>query len=118
MEENMEGFIYYFLISVLAILAILIFLCFIRAVKGPTITDRIVCVNIIGTLIIIIIAMLTVILNENWLADVSAVYAMISFLAVVVLTKIYIGVYRERIAKKEMKENNGKENQKEGTGNA
>ena len=77
---------------------------FIRAIIGPTIADRIVSINMIGTIIIMIIAVLTVLMKEAWLADISAIYAMISFLAVVVLTKIYIGVYREAKANKLNKE--------------
>lgn len=95
----MDNPVYYFLLAVVIILAILVFFCFIRALKGPTIADRIVCVNMIGTLVIIIIAVLTVMMKEDWLADIAAIYAIISFLAVVVLTKIYIGVYREKNAK-------------------
>ena len=92
----MDNVMYYFLLAVVLILAVMVFLCFIRAIKGPTIADRIVCINMIGTLVIIIIAVLAVMLKEAWLADIGAVYAMISFLAVVVLSKIYIGVYREK----------------------
>ena len=40
-------------------------------------------------------------MKEMWLADIACVYAMISFLAVVVLTKIYIGIYRKKILDKE-----------------
>ena len=97
-----------FLIAVTVILLILVFACFIRAVAGPTIADRIVSVNMIGTLIIMIISVLTVLMAEAWLADIAAIYAMISFLAVVVLTKIYIGVYREAKANKEKRENKKK----------
>ena len=43
-----------------------------------------------------IISVLTVLMAEAWLADIAAIYAMISFLAVVVLTKIYIGIYRKK----------------------
>ena len=43
------------------------------------------------------------IMGDGWLADIAAVYAMISFLAVVVLTKIYIGVYREKHSKEDQK---------------
>ena len=100
----MNGYVEWFLIVVTGILLILVFLCFIRAVLGPTIADRIVSINMIGTLIIMIIAVLTVLMKEAWLADISAIYAMISFLAVVVLTKIYIGVYREAKANKLNKE--------------
>lgn len=92
----MAEMIYYFLLAVVIVLGILVFFCFIRALKGPTIADRIVSVNMIGTLVIIIIAILTVMMKEDWLADIAAIYAIISFLAVVVLTKIYIGVYREK----------------------
>ena len=92
----MDELKYYFLLGIILIFALLVFFCFIRAIKGPTIADRVVCVNMIGTIVIIIIALLTVLLDEAWLADIAAVYAMISFLAVVVLTKIYIGVYREK----------------------
>lgn len=96
----MKEFIDIFLIVVTAVISVLIFFSFIRAVKGPTVADRIVCINMIGTQVIMIIALLTIILGESWLADVAAVYAMISFLAVVVLTKIYIGIFRERQEKK------------------
>ena len=96
----MNGYLEYFLITVIVILVILVFACFIRAVIGPTIADRIVSVNMIGTLIIMIISVLTILMKEAWLADISAIYAMISFLAVVVLTKIYIGVYREAKSRK------------------
>ncbi|MBO4559773.1 MAG: sodium:proton antiporter [Lachnospiraceae bacterium] len=99
----MEQILDIFLPVVIAIFIILIFLCLIRALKGPEISDRVICVNMIGTLVIMIIAVLTVLLGENWLADIAAVYAMISFLAVVVLTKIYIGVYREKHSKEDGK---------------
>ena len=99
----MEQILDIFLPVVIAILALLTFLCLIRALKGPEISDRVVCVNMIGTLVIMIIAVLTVLLGEDWLADIAAVYAMISFLAVVVLTKIYIGVYREKHSKEDHK---------------
>ena len=97
----MEQILDIFLPIVIAIFAVLTFLCLIRALKGPEISDRVICVNMIGTLVIMIIAVFTVFLGEAWLADIAAVYAMISFLAVVVLTKIYIGVYREKHSKED-----------------
>lgn len=97
----MDKFVYYFLLCVVIILIVLVFLCFIRALRGPSVADRVVSVNMIGTLVIMIIAVLTVLMKEAWLADIAAIYAMISFLAVVVLTKIYLGVYRQKQAGKE-----------------
>ena len=100
----MNDILYYFLLTVAIILAVLVFFCFIRALIGPSVADRVVSVNMIGTLVIMIIAVLTVLMEEGWLADIAAIYAMISFLAVVVLTKIYIGVYRRRHDLKEKKQ--------------
>ena len=96
----MSPFVSVLLTGAVILFIILIAACFIRAIIGPTVADRIVSVNMIGTYVIMIIAVLTVLLGEQWLADIAAIYAMISFLAVVVLTKIYIGVYREKQAKK------------------
>lgn len=84
------------------ILALLICCCLVRAIKGPSIADRIVGINMTGTMTIMIIAILaTMKKNEGYLIDVSLIYAMISFLAVVVLTKVYLGVYNEKQKKKE-----------------
>lgn len=82
--------------AVLIVMALLVVLCLIRAVIGPKIADRIVAVNMMGTMVIVMIAVLTLMLGEGYLADICLIYAMISFLAVIVLTKVYMGVYLER----------------------
>lgn len=87
----------------LLVLTALLFLCFLRALHGPTIADRIVSINMMGTQIIAIICILGLMLREGYLADVAIIYAMISFLSVVVLCKVYLGVYwrsREKEAEK------------------
>ncbi len=86
-------------ISIFIFLAILLLFCLIRAIKGPTIADRVVAVNMMGTIVMVVIAMLAVYMGEGYLLDICLIYAMISFLAVVVLTKIYSGVYLEKLAK-------------------
>ena len=82
-------------IVVICAIAVLIVACLIRSVLGPRVTDRIVAVNSIGTMTITVIALFSVLLEEAYLLDVCLIYAMISFVAVIVLTKIYTGVYRE-----------------------
>ena len=81
--------------GVLTVLALMLVLCLIRAVIGPRIADRLVAVNMIGTMVMVIIAILAVIKDEGYLVDICLIYAMISFLAVGVQTRIYTGVYRE-----------------------
>lgn len=85
------------------LLAIMVFMCLIRAIKGPRIADRIVAINMMGTMTMVIIAILAVKMNEGYLVDICIIYAMISFLAVTLLTKVYMGVYAERSAERKKK---------------
>lgn len=89
-------------IGAVVILAVLVIASIIRSVLGPGTADRIIAVNMAGTMIISIIAILSVYLDENYLVDVCLIYAMISFLGVVVLCKVYTGVY---LQKKDIKAN-------------
>ncbi|MCI6887880.1 MAG: monovalent cation/H+ antiporter complex subunit F [Lachnospiraceae bacterium] len=84
------------LTGALLVLAVLIIISIIRSVLGPGISDRIIAVNMTGTMIIMMIAILSVFLDENYLVDVCLIYAMISFLGVVVLCKVYTGVFLQR----------------------
>ena len=91
-------------VGALLLLGFFVVCCFIRAVKGPRVADRIVAVNMIGTLVMVIIAILALLLEEGYLVDICIIYAMISFLSVVVLTKVYMGVYQEKREKEEKKD--------------
>ncbi len=96
-------------VGILLFMAFLLFACLLRAILGPSMADRVVAVNMMGTMVIVMIAVFTLLLGEGYLADICLIYAMISFLAVVVLTKVYTGVYLE---KKQQQEENG-ENKEE-----
>ena len=94
------SFLFY---GILSVLAVMLFLCLIRAVIGPRIADRLVAVNMMGTMVMVIIALLAVVKDQGYLVDICLIYAMISFLAVVVLTRIYTGVYLEAKEKEQKK---------------
>lgn len=81
---------------VLVALAVLTLLCLERAVHGPGIANRIIAINMICTLTLGMICVLALMLAENYLADVALLYAMIGFLAIVVLCKVYLGVAMEK----------------------
>lgn len=83
---------YYHLMYVIALilLAIGIFFALLRAIKGPRISDRIMGINLSGTMAIACLAILAIDLNQSWLLDVSLIYCMISFLAVLVLAQIHM----------------------------
>ena len=71
-------------------LAIFTGICLVRAILGPRFTDRVVAINVIVTQTIIMIAILSCLFSDKNLLDIAIVYAMIGFLAVVVLSKCYI----------------------------
>lgn len=91
-------------VAALIVLAIFLVLSLIRAIIGPRVTDRIVAINMMGTLTLAIIAILAIMKQEGYLVDICLIYAMTSFLAVIVLCKVYMGVYRQRKEGKEEKE--------------
>lgn len=90
--------------GILCVFAAMLILCLIRAVIGPKVADRLVAVNMMGTMVMVGIAVLGIVKNEGYLVDICLIYAMISFLAVVVLSRIYTGVYREAKAAEKEKE--------------
>lgn len=91
--------------GILSVLAAMLVLCLIRAAIGPRLADRLVAVNMIGTMVIVSIAILALVKNEGYLVDICLIYALISFLSVIVLTRIYTGVYRDaKEGEKEKKE--------------
>ena len=91
--ESLEKAYDIFFTGALIVLAVLVVLCLVRAIIGPRVADRIVSVNMTGTMVIVMIAILALMLEGGYLADICLIYALISFLAVIVLTKVYTGVY-------------------------
>ena len=81
--------------AALLALAAGLFFALLRAIRGPRVADRIMGINMIGTMVSITLAILSVWLRESWLLDVCILYAMISFLAVVVLAKVCIAAKQQ-----------------------
>lgn len=78
------------LIGSVVFLSVTIFFCLMRAALGPRYSDRIIAASIISTKIILLIAVLSMIIGESYLADICLIYAVISFLSVVVLARSVI----------------------------
>ena len=105
-------------IGVLIILALMLFVCLIRAVKGPRVADRLMAVDMMGTIVMVMIAVLALLLKEGFLVDICLIYALVSFLAVNVLAKVYIGVYEENYRKRHKNDNGGYGKGDGGNGNS
>lgn len=50
-----------------------------RAVRGPTIQDRVIAVNVAGTNTVVIIAVLAAVFGDPGLLDIAIVYALLNF---------------------------------------
>ena len=81
------------LVGGVALSAVLLFFCILRTIRGPRIADRILSINMSGTMIIAAIVFMAGIQNNTSDIDIGLLYAMISFLAVVVFSRIYRGEY-------------------------
>ena len=61
-----------------------------RVVAGPTVHDRVVAVNVVGTTTVVVIALVGAALGEPGFLDVALVYALLNFLLSVGLSKFSI----------------------------
>ena len=62
----------------------------VRAVTSHHIVQRLMAVNLIGTIVILLICVLTLALQEDYIADVALLYVVLSFAAVLILSRVYI----------------------------
>lgn len=82
----MEWFYY----AVLCVLALITFAYLLRTMIGPTFFDRILGVNNISTIITVMIAILAVVQQEQYLVDIALIYSMLGFVTVVIVCKSYL----------------------------
>ncbi len=81
-----------------ATLAVLVtmLLVLIRAIKGPTVYDRILAANSFGTLTMVLIAVFGFLSGRPEFLDIALVYALINFIGVIAVSKFvqFAGVRR------------------------
>ena len=83
----MSTWMHSLLLVTLAVLGILTLLALLYAVLGKRFTDKIVAANMIGTLGVNMIVVLAIFLGADYILDVSLVFALLSFLMVIVLCR-------------------------------
>lgn len=94
-------FLDYFMVAVMCVLVAAIFFCMVRAMKGPRITDRVVAMNVMGTIIVLMVCLLTYFLEEAFLIDVAILYALLNLLIVVILCRVATVRHQELEEKEE-----------------
>ena len=82
--------------GILICLALAIIAALIRTITGKLTADRFVGINIITTIVVVVICILAELLGESYLPDVAIVYVILSFLAVILLCKIYINLFNKK----------------------
>ena len=71
-----------------AAILITIGLALVRALLGPTVYDRILAVNMIGTKTVLLIAVIAFISGRTDILDIALIYALINFIGVVAALKL------------------------------
>ncbi len=62
-------------------------LCLYRTIKGPTVPDRIVAVNVIATCTIVVHVLIAFIGNQPMFVDIALTYALLNFLVTLVAAR-------------------------------
>ncbi len=66
-------------------------LCLYRIAKGPSAPDRMVAIDILGTVVVGFVALLTVVMDKAYMLDVALVWALVSFVGTLALAKFLSG---------------------------
>jgi multicomponent Na+:H+ antiporter subunit F len=75
------------ILGVTIFLSVLIVISIYRALIGPTVSDRVIAINLMTTLVIGVIGLLAYYFNQTSFIDVAILYAMIGFLMTVAVVK-------------------------------
>ena len=75
----------------IGILLLSAFFCLFRILRGPTPSDRIISVDMLGILIIGICALLSITTKRNWYLDIGIAWALQSFISTLALAKFLEG---------------------------
>lgn len=79
----------YIVITIVIMLAIAIGL--LRAFRGPTLFDRVMAANMVGTLTVLMVAVLGFMTGRPEFLDIALVYVLISFVSTIAVLRIYVG---------------------------
>lgn len=83
-------------IGALVVLALCVIAALVYIIRSHFTVDRIIGINLIGTIVTIIICILSLLLDEAYLVDVAIIYVVMAFIAVMMLCRIYISLYARR----------------------
>ena len=77
---TLHDYLYYIILPVISFAILLVF---VRFVKGPTISDRIIAVDLLVTIGIGVIAVYSILTNQSTFLDIALILGLIAFLGTV-----------------------------------
>lgn len=89
---SLYDFLYYIILPILSVSALLVF---IRFIKGPHVADRVLSLDLLITIGLGIITVVSVITNQSTFLDIALIFALIAFLSTVAFS-----YYLEKKSKK------------------
>jgi multicomponent Na+:H+ antiporter subunit F len=100
------GFVNLLLFSGMIFLSVTAFICLIKAVRGPKLAARIIATNMIAIKTMLLIVVVGVFLSEDYLIDIAVIYALLSFLAVIIFARhvLQIKLKEEKLAELKQKQ--------------
>lgn len=78
------------LVGMAALFVVLAIAILYRVIDGPTIQDRVLAVNVLGTNTVVILALLGAALDEPAFLDIALVYALLNFLMAIAISKFTV----------------------------
>lgn len=82
-------------LALLAVLAAMA-LTLLRALRGPTVWDRILAVNMSGTMTVLLICVLGFVVERPDFLDIAMIYALLSFVGTIAVLRFFASSGRER----------------------
>jgi len=61
-----------------------------RIVRGPTMPDRVIAINVVGSNVVLVIALLAAAIGEPGALDIALVYALLNFLLSIAISKFTV----------------------------
>lgn len=77
-----------YLTAAIAIITIMV-IALIRALRGPSLFDRILAVNMFGTNTVLLVALIGILSGQSSFLDIAIVYALINFITVIAVLRFF-----------------------------
>lgn len=72
-----------FLWAIAIILLVNAFLCLLRGYLGPTVADRMLAINVVGTKTLVVLCLLAFVFERSLFVDVALVYGLLNFVVTI-----------------------------------